>query len=129
MAGNQYKTDPRQIDFLKFFLDKESKTFANALQSGLKAGYSQEYSENLLHLLPKWLSESIADEDIINIAEDNLREFLLEKEGDQRIKADMTKFALKGLAKQKYSERIEQQQSGEVIIKTINYGEQSKDNQ
>lgn len=56
MAG---ELTPQQIDFLKYYTDPKSETFSNALQSALKAGYKQEYAENLTHLMPDWLSEAI----------------------------------------------------------------------
>ena len=43
--------DPRQTAFLTYYLDPKSETFSNALQSGLKAGYKQEYAENILNIL------------------------------------------------------------------------------
>ena len=36
---------PQQELFLSYYTNPKSETFSNALQSGLKAGYSQEYSE------------------------------------------------------------------------------------
>lgn len=58
-GSNQYKVDPRQINFLANYLNPESPTYSNCLQSALSAGYRQEYAENLLNLMPKWLSESM----------------------------------------------------------------------
>ena len=40
--------DPRQSLFLQYYLDPKSKTFSNALQSGIRAGYSAEYSQSIL---------------------------------------------------------------------------------
>lgn len=58
-GANQYQVDPRQAKFLANYLDINSKTYSNCLQSALDAGFSQEYAENLLNLMPKWLSESM----------------------------------------------------------------------
>jgi len=105
--ANQYtEPDPRQQVFLKYYLDPKSKLFANAYQSALKAGYSQEYAKTILSQDLDWLSDSIRDESLIKKAERNLDIFL---EGEnEKIKADITKFVLSRLNKKKYSERIEQ---------------------
>lgn len=104
--ANQYKIDPRQALFLKYYLDKKSETFSNGLQSALKAGYEEEYAKTITAQMPDWLSEKINDSKIIQKAEKNLEEFLND-DSDKRIKADMTKFALERLAKTKYSSRQE----------------------
>jgi len=118
MAGNQHVADPRQIEFLTYYLDKDSETYSNALQSALKAGYSQEYAESITHKMPNWLAEKIGDEKLVNLAEKALLEALgyvtVDEEtgkvdaGAGRLKLDATKLVLKGLKKDKYSERIEQ---------------------
>jgi phage terminase small subunit len=102
------KLDPRQIEFLKGYNDPKSKTFGNALQSAVKAGYSQEYAENITSLMPDWLSESIGRRKrLLEKAEKNL-ENLLDSE-DEKIQADMSKFVTKTLGKNEgYSERVEQ---------------------
>lgn len=51
--------NPKQADFLNHYLDKSSPTYANALQSAIKAGFSEEYAKKITVLAPKWLSESI----------------------------------------------------------------------
>jgi len=107
MAGNQHVPDPRQQDFLKYYLDRKSDTFSNAYRSAQKAGYGEEYCKNLTAQMPTWLSENIRDEKLIKMAENNLETFLSDDEDDKRVKADMTKFTLKGLKKDKYSERQE----------------------
>ena len=60
---------PRQILFLKGYLDPKSETFSNALQSALKAGFTQEYAENITNLMPNWLSEAIGSGPIVEKAE------------------------------------------------------------
>lgn len=99
--------DPRQELFFQYFLDRESDTFSNALQSAIKAGFTEEYGKALLSKMPKWLSERVKDEELIQMAENNVRDFLSPSEEDKKVKADITKFVLKGLRKEKYSERME----------------------
>jgi hypothetical protein len=57
--ANQYRPDPRQSLFLSYYLDPKSKTFSNALQSALKAGYEQEYAESITAKMPTWLSNAL----------------------------------------------------------------------
>ena len=85
-----------------------SSDLGNALQSAVKAGYSQEYAENITSLMPDWLSESIGRRKrLLEKAEKNL-ENLLDSE-DEKIQADMSKFVTKTLGKNEgYSERVEQ---------------------
>jgi hypothetical protein len=118
-GANQYKIDPRQINFLANYLGIESSTYSNCLQSGLKAGFSQEYSENLLNLMPKWLSESmdsLGDNKRLAKAEKVLDKTLeyepLNEEGkldNQLLKTqtDVAKFFAERLNKKKYSQRSE----------------------
>jgi len=141
MAGNQYKADPRQALFLKEYLDPNSPTFANCLQSGLKAGYSQEYSESLTAQMPDWLSERLGDNKFVHLAEKALVEALeystLDENGKVdsgagRIKMDAVKLVLKGLAKERFSERTEHAGIGGkdlpgVLVKIIDE-RQDKDN-
>ena len=99
--------DPRQTAFLTYYLDPKSETFSNALQSGLKAGYKQEYAENILNLMPDWLSESMERRKrILNKAEKRL-ETLIDSD-DEKVAADMVKHATKTLGKNVgYSDRTE----------------------
>lgn len=108
--------NPQQELFLKHYLDPKSDTFSNALQSALKAKYSQEYAENITALLPDWLSEAIGDKKMIEKAERNLRQVqdleFVDGEGKiatdilrERTKVDM--FIAERLNKRKYSQRQE----------------------
>lgn len=97
---NKITLDERQTKFLGFYLDPKSKTFSNALQSALKAGFEQEYAENITSLMPNWLSESIGKGYLINKAEKNLKEFL--ENASEKVKADITKFVLERLSRGKY---------------------------
>lgn len=76
-GANQWQADPRQQLFLAYYKDPKSPTFSNALQSGLKAGFSQEYSENILSKQPDWLVEMVGvTSPLLAKAERNLKEFL-----------------------------------------------------
>lgn len=51
--------DPRQEKFIELYLNPDSSSFGNCLQSALASGYSLETARNLLHNKPKWLSEKL----------------------------------------------------------------------
>ena len=123
--GNQFQVDPRQAIFLSNYLDPQSETFSNGLQSALKAGYSQTYALNLFNSMPEWLSESIEDANLVQQATRNLQEFIHPSYEDKRIKADMTKFVLERLNKRKYSQKTEQDHNvtGKIEINITNYGD------
>lgn len=125
MSGNQYKPDPRQAEFLKGYLDPKSPTYANALQSALKAGYEREYAENITHLEPNWLSEAIGSEQMVKKAERNLNKILdmnaVTEEGKVdtsllKVVADTSKFVTERLAKDKYSQKQVTEHTGKVEL-------------
>lgn len=116
MAGNQYKADPRQAEFLNHYLNPDSDTFSNALKSGLKAGYTEEYSKTITSQLPDWLSDSINSQELLYTAEKRLKQILnfepVDEEGkiDNSLLANQMKaisLVAKGIGKAKYSERQE----------------------
>lgn len=139
-GANQYKIDPRQASFVAYYLDPKSETYSNCLQSALKAGYEQEYAENLLNIMPKWLSESMdisGDMKRLRKAEKNLTEVqnieIYNEEGkldanliDKRTKVDM--FIAERLNKEKYSTRQELSGKGgkDLIPETISKEEQKE---
>lgn len=128
---NQYTApDPRQSLFLSYYLDPKSDTFANALQSGIRAGYTEEYSKTLMSQLPAWLSESISDQELLHKAEKRLKQILdfepVDEEGriDNSLLANQMKavtLVAKGIGKNKYSERVEQtgKDGGAIELKEI----------
>lgn len=100
--------EPRQIDFLKYYLDTKSKTFSNGYQSALRAGFSEQYATNITGQLPKWLSESIKElnyDKVLRKAERNI-ETLLDSD-EEKIKLDITKFTTSRLGKKRWSDRTE----------------------
>ena len=99
--------DPRQTAFLTYYLDPKSETFSNALQSALRAGYTQEYAESITAKGNEWLAESVGRRKrILNKAEKRL-EALIDSE-DERVAADVVKHTTKTLGKNEgYGDRIE----------------------
>lgn len=111
--------NPKQQAFLAAYLDPQSETWSNAYQSAKKAGYAEEYAQNITNLMPAWLSENLADTSLVTKALANLGEFLDYGE-DKKIQADMTKFTLTKLAKVKFGDKVDITSKGEAI-KAINY--------
>lgn len=104
---------PQQQLFLKGYTDPKSPTFGNALQSGLNAGYSREYSESITAQMPGWLSENLGRSKMVMKAERNLDmalDGLLDdpEKGAKVIQHKATEFVLKTQGKDLgYSERTE----------------------
>lgn len=117
----------QQQTFLKNYLDIKSETFGNALQSALKAKYSQEYAESITHQMPDWLAENLGKAKMVKKAEKNLDmalDGLLDdaEKGKKEIQWKATEMTLRTLKKQDYSERTEHTgDNGEALVIAINY--------
>jgi hypothetical protein len=113
----------QQETFLKNYIDPSSETWSNAVQSALKAGYSEEYANNITALMPKWLEEAINDNKILEKAIKNLSDFIGDSD-NKPIQWDATKFALSRLGKSKFSERVEQtgKDGKDLQITLVKYG-------
>lgn len=104
--------NPQQELFLKQLIDPKSATFGNYLQSALKAGYSQEYSESISYQMPEWLSNALGKSRMVQKAERNLDSALEgglddPEKGGRPIQWKATEMTLKTLRKEDYSERTE----------------------
>ena len=103
---------PQQQAFLKAFLDPKSNTWGNFLQSGLKAGYDEDYARNIRNQMPDWLRENLDKTRLVQKAEKNLEialEGLLDdqEKGAKQIQWKATEMTLRTLKKEDYSERQE----------------------
>lgn len=127
---------PQQELFLASYTNPKSMTFSNALQSALKAGYAQEYSESITAQMPEWLSENLGDMRRLVKAEKNLEEvqniLIYNLEGkpdpqliDKRTKVDM--FLAERLNKQKYSTKTELE--GNLKIINVSFDDVFKKNE
>lgn len=102
----------QQQTFLKAFLDPKSPTWGNYLQSGLKAGYDEDYARNLKNQMPDWLKENLDKTRLVQKAEKNL-ELALDggmddqEKGGKQIQWKATEMTLRTLKKEDYSERQE----------------------
>ena len=107
--------DHRVSIFKQFYSKPDSYTFGNIYQSGIRAGYSEDYSLNISAQRPKWWVEFIESVDfkrarMLQVAENNLLEAVSdtsENRDDKKIKHDATKFITERLGKDKYSTRQE----------------------
>lgn len=78
-GANQYKLDPRQSLFLAYYLDPKSQSIGNASKSAVLAGYDQKYAENIMSLMPEWLSakiEQYRSSSLLEKAERNIDKYL-----------------------------------------------------
>lgn len=110
--------NPQQQKFLSYYLDPQSETFSNARQSALRAEYTQEYAENIMSLMPKWLKENLEDSGLIAKALANLSDFIdgeSSEPGERKIKWDATKFTLERLNK-KFKQSTDITSGGKPII-------------
>jgi hypothetical protein len=132
-GANQWRGDPRQELFISYYFNPKSPTFSNALQSGLKAGYTQEYSESITAQGTAWFAEALSDQKRLATAERVLDEMMempvkrikstrqsSEDDEDEesidvvitdpalvKIKQDTAKFVAERMGKHKYSTRNE----------------------
>lgn len=129
--ANQNVVDPRQSVCLSYYINPKSETFGNMLRSALKAGYNESYARTLTVADPEWLSSNVkADVDRVKRAERNLDQMLnveinlKNKIGVDvaKLQADVSKFILKTLARQKYSEEKEAFEPN-VQINVVNYNQ------
>ena len=104
--------DPQKTAFLKYFLDPKSPTWGNYYQSGIKAGYDDDYARNLKNQMPDWLRDNLDKSRLVQKAEKNL-ELALDgglddaEKGKKEIQWKATEMTLKTLRKEDYSERTE----------------------
>lgn len=109
--------NPQQELFFSYYLDPKSETFSDSRNSAIKAGFSELYAKNLISQNPKWFQEVMSDKELVDKARNNLST-LLDK-GDDKIKADLTKFTLTKLSKN-FGDKLDITSKGEAIT-GINY--------
>lgn len=103
---------PKQILFLTNYLDPKSKTFSNAYQSAISAGFSEEYAKTIISRGLEWVSENVRRVKMLEKAEQRLDEAIslpvVDTEGKtDKAVIDASKFVASRLGKEKWSERSE----------------------
>lgn len=139
--------NPQQELFLASYTNPNSATFGNAYQSALKAGYTEEYSQNMIGKDLKWLSVYVSDMGMLAKAEKVLNE-TLEMEhvvpaigmfgpvldqnknpvmkvdkGILAIKHDSAKFVAETIGKRRFSKKspLESSDGQPITVKIIQY--------
>ncbi len=116
--GKEYRTlkiNAQAQMFATFYLSPESDTFMNVRASAIRAGYSEQYANNITSQRPKWWIEltetaNYKRAQMLNSAEDSLYETVTmpaEDREDKKLKHDAAKFISERLGKQHYSTRQE----------------------
>lgn len=124
IIANQWVSDPRQKEFISNYLNPNSETWGNGLQSAIKAGYSEEYAKVMMGRDLDWMSESvISDNQLLMVATDNLKSALKgglddPERGKREIQYKATEFVLKGLQKNKWGDKIDPA-TNNIFIKEI----------
>lgn len=55
------ETDPRRLKFLALYTNPSSPTFGNLRGSGIDAGLSAKYAENIGNKKPKWFTDYLGE--------------------------------------------------------------------
>ena len=113
-SGQSRKLSPKMAAFKAYYIDPQSPTYANALQSALRAGYTESYANSITAQAASWLdsTENLRKE-MLEKAERNLKEIVdmpkEERENPQMAKIwqDTNKFISERLGKEVYSARQE----------------------
>lgn len=121
---------PKQILFLTNYLDPKSKTFSNAYQSAISAGFSEEYAKTIISRGLEWVSENVRRVKMLEKAEQRLEEAIslpivdIEGKTDKAV-IDASKFVASRLGKEKWSERTELtgKDGKDLIVQPINYAD------
>lgn len=129
-GANQYQLDPRQKLCWEYYSNPKSETFANATQSGIKAGYTPEYANDITSA--EWFCDKLWILNSVNKSEKIFREILETNHSDLetgkvdagvlRIKADIAKFLASTQGKDEgYATRTEQTgKDGEPLMSENN---------
>lgn len=124
--------DPRQLKAIALYRNPKSDTFGNLKQSMIEAGYDDAYANSITGQKPAWLAVS-AQKDVARVikAEENMDEDLnievsinghynIDK---AKLRFEVSKFILKSLAKQKYTED-EESTPPTINLNIINYAKE-----
>lgn len=108
--------DPRQTAFKQYYIDPNSPSFANARASAIRAGFSEQYADNITVQQPAWLGTLLKDTHVIRaemlaLSEKNLKDVVSEPKPDdkdhKKIWVETSKYVSGTLGKEFYSTRNE----------------------
>lgn len=97
---------PQQELFLAEYINPKSPNFGNAVQSALKAGYSENYANNITALMPDWLLENIGDMKRLRKAEKVLDTTLDMNAVNEEGKVDTSLLTIQNKTAQFFAERL-----------------------
>lgn len=136
-GANQYVLDPRQKLCWDLYVNPNSETFGNGLQSAIKAGYSESHAATIT--TEDWFQERVRRINMLSKAEKVLDEMLempvevtewqgYGEEKEQvvvtspalvKVKQDTAKFIAERVGKEHYSNRTEMTgKDGEQLVPT-----------
>ena len=95
-------SNPKRARALDFYVNPDSRSYGNIKKSLLRAGYKVRIAERFLKQPPLWMKRAVMRSTIISQAETNLLEMTSGDFKNEKIKADMTKFALERLDRDNY---------------------------
>ncbi len=122
MPDNRGKThkrtvfDPRVDIFKQFYLSPTSTTFMNIYRSGMRAGYSEQYSLNISTQRPKWWVDLVESGDytraqMLKEAQNKLytvvSEPISQDKDNKKLQMQVSQFVTERLGKEHYSTRSE----------------------
>jgi hypothetical protein len=108
--------DPRQAAFKQYYIDPNSPSFANARRSAIRAGYTEQYADNITAQQPAWLGDLLADTQLMRaemlaLSERNLNSVVSEAKPvdivEKKLWVDTSKYVSGTLGKEVYSTRQE----------------------
>lgn len=94
-----FNADPRRQTFAAAFYDPTSETYAQLVPSGLKAGFTKTYSQNLTNVKPMWLLKIMEKMDLIDSVKRNIKKHLDLKTSTTKINKKTNEIEIKEDAK------------------------------
>lgn len=113
--------DPRVDIFKQFYLSPTSSTFMNIYRSGMRAGYSEQYSLNISVQRPQWWVDMTSSDDYLRAsmlkeAQNKLYTVVSEPishdKDDKKLQIQVSQFVTERLGKEHYSTRKELTDAG-----------------
>jgi len=108
--------DPRQAAFKQYYIDPNSPSFANARASAIRAGYTEQYADNITAQQPAWLGDLLQDTQVIRaemlaLSERNLKSVVSEPKptdkDNKKLWVQTSQYISGTLGKEHYSTRNE----------------------
>lgn len=129
LFANQWQNTPQQTEFMSYWLDLDSETFGNAYQSALRAGYSNQYANQLASpsINNKWIQEYT---NRLNLTDEHIRQGIQQlalKAQDSRSPDDTKLKAYELLAKISGLVDNKQGNTTNVLIQPILAGKSTPD--